>query len=67
MDYGSEASGPEQQLPGMFSTLARLGDTVRRSTGPWTPAVHALLRHLERVLLWAHGNFESLLSAHLHE
>jgi hypothetical protein len=23
------------------------GGTVRRSTGPWTPAVHALLRHLE--------------------
>jgi len=25
----------------------RIGDTVRRKTGPWTPAVHALLRHLE--------------------
>lgn len=25
----------------------RVGDTVRRPTGPWTPAVHALLRHLE--------------------
>jgi hypothetical protein len=24
----------------------RVGDTVRRSTGPWTPAVHALLEHL---------------------
>jgi Phosphotransferase enzyme family len=24
----------------------RVGDTVRRSAGPWTPAVHALLRHL---------------------
>ena len=24
-----------------------MGDTVRRATGPWTPAVHALLRHLE--------------------
>jgi hypothetical protein len=24
----------------------RLGDTVRRAAGPWTPAVHALLRHL---------------------
>jgi thiamine kinase-like enzyme len=23
------------------------GDTVRREAGPWTPAVHALLRHLE--------------------
>jgi Phosphotransferase enzyme family len=24
----------------------RVGDTVRRATGPWTPAVHALLEHL---------------------
>jgi hypothetical protein len=24
----------------------KLGDTVRRKTGPWTPAVHALLDHL---------------------
>jgi hypothetical protein len=24
----------------------RLGDTVRRAAGPWTPAVHALLTHL---------------------
>ncbi len=24
----------------------RIGDTVRRRTGPWTPAVHALLAHL---------------------
>jgi Ser/Thr protein kinase RdoA (MazF antagonist) len=24
-----------------------VGDTVRRPTGPWTPAVHALLKHLE--------------------
>lgn len=49
MAYGSEASGPEQPLPGTSSTLARVDDTVRRSTGPWTPAVHALLRHLEQV------------------
>ena len=27
----------------------RLGPTVRRETGPWTPAAHALLRHLESV------------------
>lgn len=26
----------------------RIGDTVRRPTGPWTPTIHALLRHLER-------------------
>ena len=29
--------------------MSKVGDTVRRGTGPWTPAVHALLRHLERV------------------
>ncbi len=49
MDHVGGTSGPEETLPGAFSTLARVGDTVRRSTGPWTPAVHALLRHLERV------------------
>lgn len=27
----------------------RLGDTVIRDTGPWTPMVHQLLRHLEDV------------------
>ena len=26
--------------------VVRVGDTVRRPAGPWTPAVHALLRHL---------------------
>ena len=29
--------------------VVRLGDTVRRPVHPWTPAVHALLRHLEEV------------------
>jgi len=48
MDHGSGESGPRELLPGAFSTPARVGGTVRRSTGPWTPAVHALLRHLER-------------------
>ncbi|MDQ4124237.1 MAG: phosphotransferase [Actinomycetota bacterium] len=27
--------------------IVRAGDTVRRPTGPWTPGVHALLRHLD--------------------
>ncbi|HKF74825.1 MAG TPA: hypothetical protein VKF59_01675 [Candidatus Dormibacteraeota bacterium] len=36
------------RLPGGFvNAVVRVGSTVRRSTGPWTPAVHALLRHLE--------------------
>ena len=29
------------------SVVRRRGDVVIRDTGPWTPAVHALLRHLE--------------------
>ncbi|MFI8536158.1 phosphotransferase [Streptomyces aquilus] len=29
--------------------VVRVGDTVRRPTGPWTPAVHALLTHLYEV------------------
>ncbi|GGQ08074.1 aminoglycoside phosphotransferase family protein [Streptomyces roseolilacinus] len=30
-------------------TVVRVGDTVRRPVQPWTPAVHALLRHLQDV------------------
>lgn len=38
----------EQTLPGGNDRGAVWVDgTVRRPTGPWTPAVHALLRHLE--------------------
>jgi hypothetical protein len=38
----------ERRLAGGFDGGAvRVGDTVRRAPGPWTPAVHALLRHLE--------------------
>jgi hypothetical protein len=47
MEHDENPSSPEEPLPGTFSTLAKVGNTVRRSTGPWTPAVHALLRHLE--------------------
>jgi Phosphotransferase enzyme family len=47
MEYDENPSSLEEPLPGTFSTLAKVGNTVRRSTGPWTPAVHALLRHLE--------------------
>lgn len=32
---------------GNVGVTVRVGHTVRRQTGPWTPAVHALLRHLE--------------------
>lgn len=38
----------EQRLPGGNTGGAvRIGSTVRRTAGPWTPSVHALLRHLE--------------------
>jgi hypothetical protein len=31
---------------GKLNQVVRVGDTVRRATGVWTPAVHALLEHL---------------------
>ncbi len=39
----------EEPLAGgnLSSGVVRVGNTVRRPTGPWTPAVHALLKHLE--------------------
>jgi aminoglycoside phosphotransferase (APT) family kinase protein len=39
----------EEPLSGgnTHDTVVRLGATVRRPTGVWTPGVHALLRHLE--------------------
>lgn len=33
----------------MTSGIVRRGNTVRRPLGPWSPAVHELLRHLESV------------------
>jgi len=37
----------EERLPGgNVGGAVRVGDTVRRQTGPWTPAVHALLEFL---------------------
>jgi hypothetical protein len=38
----------EQRLGGGRSSegVVRVGDTVRRRTGPWTPTIHAYLRHL---------------------
>jgi aminoglycoside phosphotransferase (APT) family kinase protein len=45
------SSDPPTRLPGpggQPSRVLRRGDTVLRPAGPWTPAVHALLRHLEQ-------------------
>ena len=38
----------EEPLTGgnVSRAVVRVGDTVRRPAGPWTPAVHALLAHL---------------------
>lgn len=39
----------EEPLGGGLTKPVRVGDTVRRTAGPWTPAIHALLRHLASV------------------
>ena len=42
-----QQSDAEVRLPGgNVGGAIRVGATVRRPTGPWTPAVHALLAHL---------------------
>ena len=51
---GEEARAEETQAEevlhgGNTSVVVRVGDTVRRQTGLWTPAVHALLAHLKSV------------------
>jgi hypothetical protein len=45
-------TSPDDLIPlegGGRTVVHRRGDVVIRDTGPWTPAVHALLRHLESV------------------
>jgi aminoglycoside phosphotransferase (APT) family kinase protein len=39
----------EAPLGGNLQDAVRIGDTVHRRAGPWTPSVHALLRYLEGV------------------
>lgn len=39
--------GDEVSLGGNLNQAVRVGDTVRRRAGAWTPGVHALLRYLE--------------------
>ena len=41
-----EEDGEERLPGGHVGGAVRVGDTVRRPVGPWTPAVHALLAHL---------------------
>ena len=40
------ADEQEVYLPGNVGGAVRVGDTVRRATGAWTSAVHALLDYL---------------------
>lgn len=41
----------EEPLTGgnLNDQIVRVGDTVRRTPGPWTPPVHTLLEHLVSV------------------
>jgi hypothetical protein len=46
-DWSASDQDEEIRLPGgNVGGAVRVGATVRRHTGPWTPAVHALLHHL---------------------
>lgn len=45
---GDPSGTVEEALTGAVGAIARVGTTVRRSVGPWTPAVHTLLGHVER-------------------
>ncbi|MEU9266527.1 aminoglycoside phosphotransferase family protein [Streptomyces sp. NPDC048251] len=42
-------SGEEVMQDGAHRRVVRIGDTVRRPVQPWTPTIHALLSHLEKV------------------
>lgn len=45
--FPSDGSSEERLPGGNTGGAVRAGATVRRTAGPWTPSVHALLRHLE--------------------
>lgn len=38
----------EVPILGGVTEVVRVGETIRRTMGPWSPSVHHLLRHLER-------------------
>src|SRR5688572_13902241 len=49
-ENGMLAAMHEDEIPlagGNSATVVRVGDTVRRTQNPNSPAIHALLRHLE--------------------
>ena len=48
-DLGMTATpddGEDVLAGGDMTAVVRIGDTVRRTAGPWTPTVHAFMRHL---------------------
>jgi hypothetical protein len=49
MGHHQPAQADDVPLSGgrMTSGIVRRGDQLRRPTGPWSPAVHEFLRHLE--------------------
>ena len=48
MDDTTDVPPGQSMAGGRTFGAVRVGDTVHRRAHPWTPAVHALLRHLER-------------------
>ena len=47
---GAEFDRAEEVLLGELETgrVVKVGETVRRAAGPWTPTIQALLAHLQR-------------------
>ena len=47
MRNSPQMSAPEVPLPGgKLNRVVRVGNTVRRRAGPWSPTIHALLHHV---------------------
>jgi hypothetical protein len=47
MEKGGNAEGETPLSGGFVTEPVKVGDTVKRAIGPWSPAAHALLEHLE--------------------
>ncbi len=47
MDEPIRSLAPGDSGAGSVNVVTRVGDTIHRPAGPWTPAVHGLLEHLE--------------------
>jgi hypothetical protein len=47
MEKGGNAEGETPLSGGFVREPVKVGDTVKRAIGPWSPAAHALLEHLE--------------------